>query len=127
MLYQLAKYDNPKIQKKAIEKSINSFSDILKATGEKVSIGSPTAQRQYFQETASKGFISELLKFPPGLKAIDNWLTDREFSKVSKELADAMVSEKGINALELLAQNWKDKNAAVQYLRAITIGSSEIE
>ena len=127
MLYQLAKYDNPKIQKKAIEKSVNSFANVLKATGEKVSIGSPTAQRQYFQETASKGFVSELLKFPPGLKAIDNWLTDREFSKVSKELADAMVSEKGITALELLAQNWKDKNAAVAYLRAITIGSSEIE
>ena len=68
-----------------------------------------------------------MLKFPPGLKAIDNWLSEREFSKVSKELAEAMTSEKGINALELLAENWKDKNAAVAYLRAITIGSSEAE
>ena len=127
MLFQLAKYDNPKISKKLIEKSVKEFAEVLKATGEKVSIGSPTAQRQYFQETASKGFISELLKFPPGLKAIDNWLSEREFSKVSKELAEAMTSEKGINALELLAENWKDKNAAVAYLRAITIGSSEAE
>lgn len=127
MLFQLAKYDNPKISKKLIDKSVKEFSEVLKATGEKVSIGSPTAQRKYFQETSGKTFIGELLKFPPGLKAIDNWLSEREFSKVSKELAEAITSEKGINALEVLAENWKDKNAAVAYLRAITIGSSEVE
>ncbi len=126
MLFQLAKYDNPRIKRDSVSNAVTKFAQVLKATGEKVTIGSPTAQREYYRETAGKGLVSELLKFPPGLKALDNWLTDREFSKVSKELAEAMTSTDGIAALEKLAQNWKDKNASVGYLRAITIGSSEL-
>jgi len=126
MLFQLAKYENPRVKKESISNAVTSFGNVLKATGEKVASGSQTAGRLDFKEKAGKGFITELLKFPPGLKAIDNYLTEREFSKVSKELAEAMTSVDGITALEKLAQNWKDKNAAVGYLRAITIGSSEL-
>jgi len=38
-----------------------------------------------------------------------------------------MISEKGIDALVDLAANWKDKAKAVSFVRAITIGSSNIE
>jgi hypothetical protein len=37
-----------------------------------------------------------------------------------------MTSEKGIDALLELAQNWKDPNAAIGYLRALTIGTGKL-
>jgi len=38
-----------------------------------------------------------------------------------------MVSENGIQAFIDLAKNWKNKNKAVVLLRAVTIGSEELE
>ena len=43
------------------------------------------------------------------------------------EIARAMISEKGIDALIDLAANWKDKAQAIAYIKAITIGSSALD
>jgi hypothetical protein len=49
-------------------------------------------------------------------------MAKRNFTKTSDELAEAMVSENGIEELLNLAANWKDKNRVVAYLRAVTFG-----
>ena len=78
-----------------------------------------------FKEQGRSGF-ARILDFPFGIKAIQKYFDDRAFSQVSEELANAMTSEKGIDALLDLAQNWKDPNAAIGYLRALTIGTGQL-
>lgn len=125
MLYQIAKTRNPNVMKSDIVKSVDGFANVLLASGRKSPIGSPTASRFEFKEQGRSGF-SRLLDFPPGIKTIQKYFDDRAFSQVSEELANAMTSEKGIDALLDLAQNWKDPNAAIGYLRALTIGTGQL-
>ena len=125
MLYQIAKTRNPKVSKKDIVKSVDGFANVLLASGRKSPIGSPTAQRFEFKESGRSGF-SRSLDFPPGIKTIQKYFDDRSFSQLSEELAKAMTSEKGIDALIDLAENWKDPNAAIGYLRSLTIGSGNL-
>ena len=106
-------------------KSVDGFANVLLASGRKAPIGSPTASRLEFKEQGRSGF-SRLLDFPPGIKTIQKYFDDKTFSQVSEELANAMTSEKGIDALLELSQNWKDPNAAIGYLRALTIGTGEL-
>ena len=125
MLYQLAKTRNPKVNKSDIVKSVDGFANVLLATGRKSPVGSPTASRLEFKEQGRSGF-SRLLDFPPGIKTIQKYFDDRAFSQVSEQIAKAMTSEKGIDALLDLAENWKDPNAAIGYIRALTIGTGNL-
>ena len=58
---------------------------------------------------------------------VGEWFQKRTFTKSSEEIARAMISDKGIDALVELAANWKDKAKAVSFVRAITIGSSQLD
>jgi hypothetical protein len=125
MLYQIAKTRDPKVMKSDIIKSVDGFANVLLASGRKSPIGSPTASRLEFKEQGRSG-MARILDFPFGIKAIQKYFDDRAFSQISEELANAMTSEKGIDALLELAQNWKDPNAAIGYIRALTIGTGQL-
>ena len=51
----------------------------------------------------------------------NRWAKQRTFSKTSNALAEAMVSDKGVDALLELAANWKDQAQLIKYMRAITL------
>ena len=65
-----------------------------------------------------KNPVSAVLDFV-GVNRVIKYFDDLTFSQTADELSTAMVSDDGIDALINLAQNWKDKNAAVKYVKAL--------
>jgi hypothetical protein len=123
MLYQLAKTKDRKVKYSDIENSVVQFANVLKATGKSGKAGSSTAANLLYKESAEKSLFKDATKFPFSfLTAAGEWMAKRNFTKTSDELAEAMVSENGIEELLNLAANWKDKNRVVAYLRAVTFG-----
>ena len=124
VLFQLAKQSDETVKRADVKKAVTSFADVLKATTAGGKIGSSTATNIKVGEELSKtGFdVIEGL----GFTGIKKWFGERAFSKSSQEVAEAMVSDQGIQAFVDLAKNWKNKNKAVILLRAVTIGSEEI-
>ena len=130
ILYQVAKNQDKTIKRGDIVKSVNSFADVLQASSYYAKVGSQTAQRTELITDLKNNPISQFIGVKGGLPAlgmISEWFQKRTFTKSSEEIARAMISEKGIDALVDLASNWKDKAKAVSFIRAITIGSSNIE
>ena len=125
VLFQLAKQSDETVKRADVKKAVTSFADVLKATTAGGKIGSSTATNIKVGEELSKtGFdVIEGL----GFTGIKKWFGERAFSKSSQEVAEAMVSDQGIQAFVDLAKNWKNKNKAVILLRAVTIGSEEID
>lgn len=118
MLFELAKSKNKNLTLTDVKQSVNSFAAVLKATGQKTNIGSPTAQRGEQVINMKKNPVSAVLDFV-GVNRVIKYFDDLTFSQTADELSTAMVSDDGIDALINLAQNWKDKNAAVKYVKAL--------
>jgi len=118
MLFELAKSKNKNLTLTDVKQSVNSFAAVLKATGQKTNIGSPTAQRGEQVVNIKKNVISSALDFV-GINRVIKYFDDLTFSKTADELSTAMVSDDGIEALIELSQKWKDKNAAVKYVKAL--------
>lgn len=118
MLFELAKGKNKNLTLTDVKQSVNSFAAVLKATGQKTNIGSPTAQRGEQVVNMKKNPISAVLDFV-GVNRVIKYFDDLTFSQTADELSTAMVSDDGIEALINLAQNWKDKNAAVKYVKTL--------
>ena len=118
MLFELAKGKNKNLTLTDVKQSVNSFAAVLKATGQKTNIGSPTAQRGEQVVNMKKNPISAVLDFV-GVNRVIKYFDDLTFSQTADELSTAMVSDDGIDALINLAQNWKDKNAAVKYVKTL--------
>ena len=118
MLFELAKGKNKNLTLTDVKQSVNSFAAVLKATGQKTNIGSPTAQRGEQVVNMKKNPVSAVLDFV-GVNRVIKYFDDLTFSQTADELSTAMVSDDGIDALINLAQNWKDKNAAVKYVKAL--------
>ena len=127
MMYQLAKTKDKSVKKIDVEKSINAFADILKATGQSGKAGSTTAANLLFKEEASKSKVEFIAGGFPIKTGIVNWWKDRTFSKNSEIIAKALTSDKGIQAFIDLTQDWKNYNKAFSLLRAVTVGSGELE
>ncbi len=53
------------------------------------------------------------------------WSKDRTLSKNSKTIAEALTSDRGIDAFLELTQDWKDYNTALALLRAVTVGAGQ--
>ena len=125
VIFQLAKQTDKNVKRADIKKAVTSFADVLKASTSGGKIGSTTQTNIKVGEELSKtGFdVIEGL----GFTGVKKWFGQRAFSKSSQEIAEAMVSENGIQAFIDLAKNWKNKNKAVVLLRAVTIGSEELE
>ena len=118
MLFELAKGKNKNLTLTDVKQSVNSFAAVLKATGQKTNIGSPTAQRGEQVVNMKKNPVSAVLDFV-GVNRVIKYFDDLTFSQTADELSTAMVSDDGIDALINLAQNWKDKNAAVKYVKTL--------
>jgi len=125
VMFQLAKQTDKTVKRSDVTKAVTSFADVLKASTAGGKIGSSTATNIKVEKELSKGWQNLLEGF--GTTGIKNWFGERTFSKSSQEIAEAMVSENGIQAFIDLAKNWKNKNKAVVLLRAVTIGSEELE
>ena len=118
MLFELAKGKNKNLTLTDVKQSVNSFAAVLKATGQKTNIGSPTAQRGEQVVNMKKNPVSAVLDFV-GVNRVIKYFDDLTFSQTADELSAAMVSDDGIEALITLSQKWKDKNAAVKYVKAL--------
>ena len=127
MMYQLAKTKDKSVKKIDVEKSVNAFANILKATGQSGKQGSTTAANLLFKEEAGKTNLEFVAGGFPIKSGIVNWWRDRTFSKNSEIIAKALTSDKGIQAFIDLTQDWKDYNKAFSLLRAVTVGAGEME
>ena len=123
VMYQLALTTNKNVKKSDVQKAVTSFANVLKASGAGGKVGSTTATNIGAKEQLSKTPLDVLEGF--ALTGIKKWFGERAYSKSSTEIAEALVSQKGIDAFIDLAQNWKNKNKAVSLLRALTIATDE--
>ena len=106
--------------------AVTSFAEILKATGQSGKAGSSTAGNLKFAEEASKNKVKFFGQGFPIKDGFVNWYSDRTLSKNSKIIAEALTSDKGIQAFIDLTQDWKDYNRAFSLLRAVTVGAGEM-
>jgi len=123
VMYQLSLTTNKNVKKSDVQKAVTSFANVLKASGAGGKVGSTTATNIGAKEQLSKTPLDVLEGF--ALTGIKKWFGERAYSKSSTEIAEALVSQKGIDAFIDLAQNWKNKNKAVSLLRAVTIATDE--
>ncbi len=127
MLFQLSKTTDPNVKLKDVKNSLNAFADILKATGKSGKAGSTTAANLLFKEQTSKNKVQDVFGGVPIRDGILRWYNDRTFSKNSKIIAEALTSDRGIQAFIDLTQDWKDYNRAFALLRAVTVGAGASE
>tara|TARA_B100001248_G_scaffold66178_1_gene46357 strand:+ start:4978 stop:7002 length:2025 start_codon:yes stop_codon:yes gene_type:complete len=127
MLFELSKRKDPSVKLADVKNAVNSFANILKATGQGGKVGSQTASNLLFKEQASKNKVDFVLKGFPLKDGFVNWYNDRTFSKNSEIIAKALTSDKGIQAFINLTQDWKDYNSAIALLRAVTVGAGQQE
>ena len=127
MLFQLSKTTDPNVKLKDVKNSLNAFADILKATGKSGKAGSTTAANLLFKEQTSKNKLQDVFGGVPIRDGILRWYNDRTFSKNSKIIAEALTSDRGIQAFIDLTQDWKDYNRAFALLRAVTVGAGASE
>lgn len=125
VMYQLALTQNKNVRKSDVQKAVTSFANVLKASGAGGKVGSTTATNIGTKEQLSKTSLDVIEGI--GFTGIKKWFGERAYSKASAEIAEALVSKDGIDAFIDLAQNWKNKNKAVTFIRALTIGSDEFE
>ena len=126
MLFEIAKTKDPSIKLKNVNQAVTSFAEILKATGQSGKAGSSTAGNLKFAEEASKNKVKFFGQGFPIKDGFVNWYSDRTLSKNSKIIAEALTSDKGIQAFIDLTQDWKDYNKAFSLLRAVTVGAGEM-
>jgi len=127
MLFQLAKSKDATVKYKDIEKSVMMFGKVLKASGKSGKAGSSTAGNLNFQELMRENPGSSTIEFVRFAENLNRWFKQKAFSKTSNELAEAMVSDRGVDALLELAAGWKDQAKAISYLRTLTLSNTAID
>tara|TARA_B100001939_G_scaffold256904_1_gene223839 strand:+ start:1177 stop:3195 length:2019 start_codon:yes stop_codon:yes gene_type:complete len=124
MLFELTKTKDPNVKLKDVKEAVNSFANIMKATAQGGKVGSSTAGNLQYQAQASKS-SADLVEGLPIRNWFVQWSKDRTLSKNSKIIAEAMTSDRGIDAFLELTQDWKDYNSALALLRAVTVGANQ--
>jgi hypothetical protein len=124
MLFELTKTKDPSVKLKDVKEAVNSFANVMKATAQGGKVGSSTAGNLQYQAQASKN-KAQLLEGVPLRNWFVQWSNDRTLSKNSKIIAEAMTSDRGIDAFLELTQDWKDYNSALALLRAVTVGAGQ--
>ena len=127
MLYQLAKTKDATVKYNDIEKSVMMFGKVLKATGKSGKAGSTTSANMNMKELMEDNLGSSAIEFVRLGENINKWFKQRAFTKSSNAIAEAMASERGIDALLELAAGWKDQAKVISYLRAVTLGSEPVK
>jgi hypothetical protein len=129
IVYQLAKSKNKSVSKANIKEAVESFSDVLRATGRSAKIGSPTASRQEMNKLLSNNAVSSVAGTRGGLpviSSIDNFFAQRTLSQNSKLLAKKLTSDEGINAFIDLAENYKDPARVLAIVKGFIMLGSEM-
>jgi len=126
MFFQVAKNRGYTGSRQDMKKAIESFSDVLKSSGMYAKSGSPTAQRAMMQERMGDNKITTATQGFPGITGIGKYFQQRTYSKNAELFSKKLLSDEGIDGLIDLAKNWKDTNAAIGYVRALTIGTGEM-
>jgi len=127
MLYQLAKTKNANVKYKDIEKSVGLFANALKASAKSGQAGSSTAANLLFKESAEANKVTFAIETAQLLQSVNKFFKQKAFTKTSNELAEAMVSDQGIQALLDLAANWKDQAKLLAFVRSVTFGGEGLE
>jgi len=128
MVYQMAKQRGSKLPKKDIKNSVDSMFQVLKAASKKPSVGSATAQRGEFFTELEKNKISQAIGGRQGIPLTPifiEFFNGRTLSKNSQLLSKALTSEKGIDALIDLAQNYKDPAKIAVLFRTLSTALRE--
>jgi hypothetical protein len=129
IVYQLAKSKDKSVSKANIKEAVESFSDVLRATGRSAKIGSPTASRQEMNKLLSNNAVSSVAGTRGGLpviSSIDNFFAQRTLSQNSKLLAKKLTSDEGINAFIDLAENYKDPARVLAIVKGFIMLGSEM-
>ena len=80
--------------------------------------------------------MKELMEDNPGSNVIEfvrlgeninKWFKGRAFTKSSNAIAEAMVSDKGIDALIELAAGWKDQAKLISYARSVILSNAAVD
>ena len=124
IVYQLAKSKNKSVSKANIKEAVESFSDVLRATGRSAKVGSPTASRQEMNRQLANNAVSSVVGARgglPGLSSIDNSFAQRTLSQNSKLLAKKLTSDDGINVFLDLAENYKDPARVLAIVKGFTM------
>jgi len=127
MMYQLAKTKNANVKYKDIEKSVIKFANVLKATGKSGQAGSSTAANLQFKEGAEANTFTTVRDAALLGQNLDKFFKQRAFTNTANTLAEAMVSDRGIQALIDLAANWKDQAKLIAFVRSVTFGGASVD
>ena len=122
----MAKTKNANVKYKDIENSVVKFANVLKASAKSGQAGSSTAANLIFKEGAEANKVTFAIETGQFLQSINKFFKQRAFTKTSNELAEAMVSDRGIDALLDLAANWKDQAKVLAYVRSLTFGAEGV-
>ena len=125
MMYELSKTKDATVKLKDVKEAVNSFANVMKATAQSGKVGSSTAGNLQYQAKASENVTSSALQGFPIKDWFVQWSKDRTLSKNSKTIAEALTSDRGIDAFLELTQDWKDYNTALALLRAVTVGAGQ--
>lgn len=123
MVYQMAKQRGGKVVKKDIKNSVDSMFQVFKAASKKPGVGSPTAQRGEFFTELEKNKIAQAIGGRQGIPLTPlfiEFFNKRTLSKNSQLLSEALTSEKGIDALIDLAENYKDPAKMGAFFRSLS-------
>tara|TARA_B100000768_G_C11269675_1_gene372789 strand:+ start:329 stop:2371 length:2043 start_codon:yes stop_codon:yes gene_type:complete len=127
MLYQLAKTKDASVKYKDIEKSVMMFGKVLKASGKSGKAGSTTSANLNMKELMEDNPASSAFEFIRLGENINKWFKGRAFTKSSNAIAEAMVSDKGIDALLELAAGWKDQAQLISYARSVILSNAAVD
>ena len=127
MLYQLAKTKDASVKYKDIEKSVMMFGKVLKASGKSGKAGSTTSANLNMKEIMESNPGSSAIEFLRLGENINKWFKGRAFTKSSNAIAEAMVSDKGIDALLELAAGWKDQAKLISYARSVILSNAAVD
>jgi hypothetical protein len=121
MLFELAKTKNKNVKYSDIEKSVNMFGKGLLASGKSGKAGSSTSGNINMKEAMEDNTASSIYEMLAFAQRLNKYFKQKTFTQTSNALAEAMVSDKGVDALLELAANWKDQAQLIKYMRAITL------
>ena len=121
MLFELAKTKNKNVKYSDIENSVNMFGKGLLASGKSGKVGSSTSGNINMKELMENNTFSDAYELLAFGQRINKFFKQKTFTQTSNALAEAMVSDKGVDALLELAANWKNQASLIKYMRAVTL------
>tara|TARA_R110000782_G_scaffold484_1_gene1568 strand:- start:55 stop:2112 length:2058 start_codon:yes stop_codon:yes gene_type:complete len=128
IIFQMAKANGSKLTKTQMQKSVDSFSDVLIATTRKAKTGSQTASRQQQTSQLESNIGSSIAGSKGGLPILgwfDEWARARTLSSNSKLFGEMFTSQKGIDTFIKMAENYKDPARILALFKGFVMTGNE--